>query len=141
MTDCLFCRIARGELGTRFVAENDGAVAFLDLHPRSPGHTIVIPRTHAPSLPELPAEAVAPVFALAREVAQLLGRTFGTKGMSIGINQGAEAEQEVAHLHVHLMPRFAGDGGRAVQSLVHLEPTPAQQELITTLTHDRSTNP
>lgn len=130
---CLFCRVASGELGTRFIAETPEAVAFLDLHPRSPGHTLVIPRVHAASLPELPEDQVAGLFTLARSVATMLGEKLGTQGMSIGINQGAEAEQEVAHLHVHLMPRFAGDGGSAVQSLVNLKPTPAQQDILTKL--------
>lgn len=135
MTDaCLFCRIVSGELGTRFIAENPVAVAFLDLHPRSPGHTLVVPRTHAASLPEFPETEVGPLFELVRSVATDLGQKLGTGGMSIGINQGAEAEQEVAHLHVHLMPRFAGDGGSAVQSLVNLKPTPAQQDILTKLT-------
>lgn len=131
--DCLFCRILSGEIETSFVAENDHAVAFLDLSPRSPGHTLVIPRVHAATLPELPEEEAGPLFALVRSVATMLGEKLDAPGMTIGINQGDVAGQAVRHLHVHVIPRFAGDGGRSIHDIVHHPSTPAQQDIIATL--------
>lgn len=122
-----------GELEAPLIAQNDGAVAFLDRSPRAPGHALVVPRRHAGSLVELPAEDVGPLFALVRETAALLGGKLGTDAMTIGINQGAIAGQAVPHLHVHLIPRFAGDGGRSIHDIVHIHPTPEQQEIVDSL--------
>lgn len=134
MTDpCLFCRVGSGELEVSTVASSDHAVAFLDLHPHAPGHTLVIPRTHAATLAELPKEDVGPLFELAQEAARKLEQTLDCPGMTIGINQGIVAGQGVAHLHVHLMPRFPDDGGSSIHGVVKNPPTSSQQELLESL--------
>jgi len=131
---CLFCRIAAGEVPVSTVAASPEALAFLDLHPHAPGHTIVIPRTHAATLAECPQEAVGPLFELAQEAARKLESALGCPGMTIGINQGTVAGQGVMHLHVHLMPRFAGDGGSSIHGVVDHPATPSQKEALATLT-------
>ncbi len=123
MNDCIFCKIARGEIkpaGT--LLENEKAMAFLDVKPRSPGHTLVIPKIHAGTLTDLEDSFVGPVFEAVREITARIKRTLDAESFSIGINDGPAAGQEVAHLHVHIMPRFAGDGGRPIQSLVDNSP-------------------
>lgn len=136
MTDdtCLFCRVLSGELEASLIAENGHAVAFLDHSPRSPGHALVVPRVHAPTILALPEEEVGPFFAFVREVAALLGGKLGTDAMTIGINQGPIAGQTIPHLHVHLIPRYDGDGGRSIHDIVHTTPTPAQQDILNSLT-------
>ena len=135
MTDdtCLFCRAATGELDVPTVAGNASALAFLDLHPHAPGHTLVIPRRHAATLADLPAEEVGPLFELVQETARTLADKLDAPGMTIGINQGIVAGQGIPHLHVHVMPRFTGDGERSIHAVVNNPPTPAQQATLDSL--------
>jgi histidine triad (HIT) family protein len=102
--DCVFCRIARGELGTAFVAESDGAVAFRDLHPQAPTHVLVVPRRHVASLREIGAEdasLVAELLALANDVARREG--VQDSGYRVLTNVGPDAGQTVFHLHFHVL--------------------------------------
>jgi histidine triad (HIT) family protein len=80
---------------------------------------MVIPKYHAPTLTALPDDEVAQLFLAVKKTAELLMAALHPDGITIGINQGRASGQEVDHLHVHLMPRWHGDGGGAVQSLVH----------------------
>ncbi len=116
---CLFCKIASKAIPAKIVYEDDRVVAFLDILPRTTGHTMVIPKYHAPTLAALPDEEVAPLFHAVKKVAALLTAALGPDGITMGINQGRASGQEVDHLHVHLMPRWHGDGGGSVQSVVH----------------------
>lgn len=109
------------------VYENGSAAAFLDAVPRSPGHTLVVPKMHARVLEELPDESVGSLFGAVREVARALVPALGADGLTIGINQGKASGQVVPHLHVHLMPRFAGDNGESVQSVVHIPSGPLEE--------------
>ena len=126
MTDCLFCKIVSGKIPAQVVYENDHVVAFLDIMPRTPGHTMVIPKFHAPNILELPGDGsgdeVGPLFHAVQHVAEMLSKSLQPDGITIGINQGRASGQEVDHLHVHLMPRWHGDGGGAVQSVVNNKP-------------------
>jgi histidine triad (HIT) family protein len=101
---CLFCRIARGELGTRFLHEDEDVVAFADLHPQAPVHVLVIPRQHVTSLAtSTPADDVllGRVLAAVRKVAQQLG--LDAAGYRTVLNSGEHAGQSVLHLHAHLL--------------------------------------
>jgi histidine triad (HIT) family protein len=131
--NCLFCKIAAKQIPARVVYEDEHVLAFLDIMPRAVGHTIVIPKIHAPNILELPDAEVAPLFAAVKYVAGMLSRALQPDGITIGINQGRASGQEVDHLHVHLMPRWHNDGGRAVQSVVNApgkEPLDAIAEKI-----------
>ena len=128
-TNCLFCKIAAKEIPSQVVYEDDHVLAFLDIMPRAPGHTIVIPKFHAPNLLELPDVEVAPLFAAVKKVAELVSRKLGADGITIGINQGRASGQEVDHLHVHVVPRSHGDGGGAIQSVVHNIPKESVEEI------------
>jgi histidine triad (HIT) family protein len=120
--DCLFCKIAAKTIPAKIIYEDDRTIAFLDIMPRSPGHTVVIPKYHAATLVALPDEEIAPLFGAVKKVATLLVSGLRPDGITIGINQGQASGQEVDHLHVHLMPRMQGDGGGSVQSVVHCAP-------------------
>ncbi len=127
--NCIFCKIASGEIPAQAVYEDGRALAFLDIMPRTPGHTMVIPKTHAPNLLELPDAEIAPLFAAVKKVAEMLSRKLKCDGITIGINQGRASGQEVDHLHVHVMPRWYGDGGEPVQSLVNRKSKETLEEI------------
>lgn len=126
---CLFCKIAAGEIPAQVVYEDGHALAFLDVKPCSAGHTMVIPKEHAPTLVALPDAEVAPLFAAVKKVAELLTEKLGSDGITIGVNQGRASGQEVDHLHVHLIPRWHGDGGGPIQSVVHNAPKGSLEEI------------
>lgn len=103
------------------VYEDDHVIAFLDIMPRTPGHTLVLPKEHAPTIVALPDEEVGSLFLAVKHIAALLSKKLKTDGITIGMNQGRASGQEVDHLHVHLMPRWNNDGGHGVQSAVYHE--------------------
>lgn len=106
MTDCSFCvRIDAGDL----LAGNDAAVAFPDAFPVADGHTLVCPRRHVSDLFALDDEEWAAVWALVRDVQGRLAADLDVAGWNVGANIGAAAGQTVAHAHVHVIPRQAGD--------------------------------
>ncbi len=116
--DCLFCRIVGKEIPVNVVFENEAVLAFLDLNPRAEGHTLVIPKSHFKNLLDLPSTEVGGFFEGVKKVQEILDKVFKPDGFTIGINQNQAAGQEVDHIHVHLIPRFLGDGGGSVQGVV-----------------------
>lgn len=120
---CIFCRIIAKEIPAKTVYEDEHALAFLDISPRAPGHVMVIPKHHSPTLAGLPDEEVGPLFLAAKSVAARLVPAMGADGLTIGVNQGDVSGQTVKHLHIHLMPRFEGDGGGSIHSVVANPPT------------------
>jgi histidine triad (HIT) family protein len=130
VNDCLFCKIVAKQIPAQIVYEDDHALAFLDIHPSAPGHTMVIPKVHAPNLLELPPEEVGPLFAAVQHVGKMLSKAFTPDGITMGANQGRASGQEVDHLHVHLIPRWHNDGGHAVQSVVHNPPEESLDDIL-----------
>ena len=108
---CIFCRIVEGREKASFVAQGSDAVAFLDLHPINEGHTLIVPRKHAVSIAEVDEVAAAAMWSLARRVAGGL-RASGLRceAINLYVADGAEAGQEVFHSHLHVIPRWQGDG-------------------------------
>jgi histidine triad (HIT) family protein len=105
--DCIFCRIANGETSANTVFENDEVIAFDDVAPQAPVHSLVIPKTHCRSLNEdVSADTLAALLSGAREVARIKG--VSESGYRVIINNGADANQTVPHLHLHVM------GGRSM---------------------------
>ena len=129
MEDCIFCKIATKERPAYVIYEDEHAFAFFDITPSAPGHTMVIPKVHAPNFLELPDAEVAPLFAAVKKVAELVVRKLGADGATVGINQGRASGQYVDHLHVHIIPRWKGDGGSAVQSVVNNKPKETPEEI------------
>ncbi len=130
MNDCLFCKIIAKQIPAQIVYEDDHAFAFLDIHPHAPGHTMVIPKVHAPNLLELPTNEVGSLFAAVQHVVGMLSKSLAPDGITMGANQGRASGQEVDHLHVHLMPRWHGDGGHAVQTVVNNMPKESLDEML-----------
>jgi histidine triad (HIT) family protein len=104
VTDCIFCRITRGELATEFVAESEHNVAFRDLHPQAPVHVLIVPRQHIAALRDIGSgdwHVAADALSLAARVAAQYGLHDG--GYRVITNDGPDAGQTVPHLHFHLL--------------------------------------
>lgn len=107
---CVFCRIVDGAAPATLVHEDEHAVALLDLYPVHPGHTLILPRRHLTDLRECPADLAAHLFALSARIAPVVTEATGAAGFNVWTAAGAAAGQTVFHLHLHVLPRFAGDG-------------------------------
>ena len=110
MSDCLFCRIVEGEIPSKRIYEDETAVAFLDINPWQQGHALVIPRRHVKDVLEDPA-ALAEIAPAIGPVGDLLKERLGATACNILSNAGADSGQEVFHLHVHVLPRYADNPG------------------------------
>ena len=110
--DCLFCKIVRGEIPCARVYEDDAVLAFLDIAPVHPGHTLVIPKQHHTDLFELPESLGAVLFSALRTVGAAVLAATGADGLNMNMNNRAAAGQVIFHAHLHLIPRFEGDGLR-----------------------------
>lgn len=129
MKDCLFCKIASGEIPAENIYEDEKISAFLDINPSAPGHTMVIPKRHYPNIKELPESLTGDLFVAVKRVAQMLEKALETSHFTIGFNNGRLSGQEIDHIHVHLIPRFENDGGGSLQSLVHNSPEESLEEV------------
>ncbi len=110
-TRCIFCRIVAGDAEAAFVHQGDQVVAFMDTSPVTPGHLLVVPRDHHPSLADLPQDTAGSMFTTAQTLAGALRATdIQTDGINLWYADGAAAMQSVFHAHLHVIPRFRGDG-------------------------------
>jgi len=107
---CVFCAIVAGETAADLVHEDDDFVAFLDVRPVFKGHTLLLPREHVDTLPDLPAGLRDPFLALAQRLATAMVDGLGAQGSFVAVNN--TVSQSVPHLHLHVVPRTRGDGLR-----------------------------
>lgn len=127
---CLFCRIAAGELPSAEVWQDDRVFAFLDINPLMPGHTLVVPKAHAARLEDCDPEDADALVRAAQRLAPRLAHATGHPDCTVAINNGPAAGQEVQHLHLHLIPRRAGDGHGPIHALFKgARPRPSSDEL------------
>ena len=108
--NCIFCKIVRGEIPSERVYEDERVVAFLDIHPIAPGHTLVVPREHHETLLDTPHELLSAILAAAPGIARAAMAAVGGEGFNFFQFNGACSGQEVPHLHFHIIPRRPGDG-------------------------------
>ena len=108
--NCLFCRIAAGEAEAAIVLDEPHAVAFLDHRPLFHGHTLLIPREHHVTLPDLPPDQVSGYFSTAQRLATAVQEAMGATGSFVAMNN--IVSQSVPHLHTHIVPRNPKDGLR-----------------------------
>ena len=106
--NCLFCRIVSGEVPATLVYVDKNAAAFLDHRPLFHGHTLLVPREHVETLPELPAPLVGPFFEAAQALARAVEHAMKAEGTFVAMNN--RVSQSVPHLHVHIVPRRKKDG-------------------------------
>ncbi|NLF02853.1 MAG: HIT family protein [Anaerolineales bacterium] len=116
MDTCIFCEIVARRAPASIVAEDDWCLAFLDIRPVTRGHTLVIPKTHAALLSELEPALGGRMFQMAQRIAQALrtlaqqDQGFSCEAVNLMLADGAAAGQEVGHVHLHILPRYRGDG-------------------------------
>lgn len=108
-TQCIFCKIATHEIPAKIVYEDDFVMAFLDINPAAPGHTLVIPKEHYEILPNVPADRVALLMNTIRILAGAVFEAVDAQGVNIIQKNGAVAGQVVPHVHFHIIPRFEKD--------------------------------
>jgi len=117
--DCLFCKIGSGEIDSYTIYEDDDVRAFLDINPLTLGHTVVVPKQHVKDIIDMKAELVGPVFSGVKYATEMLARAFGAENFTIGINHGKMlGHPDIDHMHIHVIPRFEGDGGGDIHSIV-----------------------
>ena len=111
MSECVFCRIIAGELPASFVYEDATMCAFLDIQPINPGHLLVVPRIHADAMKALPREAARHMMEVAQGLMNgLREANLRCEGVNLFLADGKAAGQEVAHVHLHVIPRHTNDG-------------------------------
>ena len=110
MTGCTFCSIVAGDLPAALVLDEDRLVAFLDVRPVFKGHTLLVPRDHVDTLPDLPAGMRDTFLEAAQRVSTVMTTALGAQGSFVAINN--VVSQSVPHLHLHVVPRTKGDGLR-----------------------------
>jgi diadenosine tetraphosphate (Ap4A) HIT family hydrolase len=111
VSGCVFCAIVAGEAPASVVHRDDLAVAFMDIQPVNAGHVLVVPARHAVGLHDLDPETGAQIFRVGQAVAAGLRRSgIACEGVNFFVADGEAAGQEVFHFHLHVFPRFAGDG-------------------------------
>lgn len=110
MNDCIFCKIVSGDIPSFKVYETDETLAFLDIHPVAPGHVLVIPKKHSSNIFDIEASDWGAVAETVRILAIALEKSLSADGINLRMNNREHAGQDVFHPHVHIIPRFKGDG-------------------------------
>jgi histidine triad (HIT) family protein len=111
--ECVFCAILRGEAPASVVHEDDAVLAFMVLQPVAPGHLLVVPKAHAVGLADLDERAGVRVWQVAHRLGRALRHSgLRCEGVNLFLADGVAAFQEIFHVHLHVFPRFAGDGFR-----------------------------
>ncbi len=109
MSDCIFCKIANGEIPSNTVYENENFRVILDISPANLGHCLVIPKFHSENIFEMPEDMTKEAFGIAKKVAEAVKTTNTAKGVNILQNNGEVAGQTVNHFHIHIIPRKEND--------------------------------
>lgn len=125
MSDCIFCKIAKGEIPSKTLYEDGDFRVILDLGPVARGHALILPKEHAANLYELPEETVAAAFVLAKKMAGIMREKLKCDGLNLLQNNGETAGQTVNHFHIHVIPRYQDDG----QKIGWIPGEPSQEEL------------
>lgn len=121
MDNCIFCKIISGELPSSKIYEDEHVVAFLDIRPTRPGHTLVVPKTHCSSMTDCDPKVLVQVIQAAQKIAPAVMKATGVDGFNLGVNNGESAGQIIFHLHMHVIPRKNNDG-------LHLWPSKEYEE-------------
>lgn len=108
--NCIFCKIANGDIPSATLYEDDNFRVILDLGPATKGHALIVPKEHFANVFELPEELTAQAFVLARKMAAKMKDALNCDGFNIVQNNGISAGQTVFHFHIHLIPRYDHDG-------------------------------
>ena len=110
MSDCIFCKIAQGEIPSATLYEDEDFRVILDLGPATRGHALILPKQHYANLYEIPDELAAKAMLTAKKVTSAMKDALPCDGYNVVQNNGEAAGQKVFHFHMHLIPRYKGDG-------------------------------
>ena len=110
MSDCIFCKIIAGEIPSATIYENEEFKVILDRFPAQEGHALILPKNHVANLFEIDPEQAGRAYALAARLAKAMKEVLGFQHMNVLQNNGTVAGQTVFHFHIHLIPRYEGDG-------------------------------
>ncbi|MFA5157913.1 MAG: HIT family protein [Patescibacteria group bacterium] len=110
MADCIFCKIATGEIPANKIHEDDDLLAFLDIMPVRPGHILVIPKKHFATVLETPDNLLSKMTTLSKKIGKKIIEELGADGINITSNTNPAAGQKVFHAHFHIIPRQENDG-------------------------------
>lgn len=124
--DCIFCKIVEKKIPARIILESDKSLAFLDTFPVTKGHVLVIPKKHYDKVQQMPPDENSDLFELVQKVTTKIDKL--TNAELIAIHNGKESGQEIPHMHVHIIPRSAGDGAGAVHSMFRNRPKLSEKE-------------
>ena len=108
--ECLFCKIARGEIPSSKVHDDHDVMAFLDINPANPGHVLVVQKKHATDITTADEKDLEKTIAVVKKIALKQKEKLNAEGVNVIQNNGHAAGQLVAHIHFHVIPRYAGDG-------------------------------
>lgn len=108
--DCIFCKIANGDIPSKTLYEDELFRVILDVAPATKGHALILPKNHAANLYELPDNEASKILMLARDMATKMTKTLQCDGFNLMQNNGEVAGQTVFHFHLHLLPRYNNDG-------------------------------
>ena len=109
-TGCVFCEIVRDTRKCTIIAEDEAALAFMDIHPANDGHCLVIPKSHYPTIFDIPPHTFTSISSLVARVARAVQHARQPPGLSLVQANGPAANQTVPHLHIHVLPRRSDDG-------------------------------
>ena len=125
--NCIFCKIANGEIPSATLYEDEEFRVILDLGPASKGHALVLPKTHAADLFSLPAETAAKAIQVAKKAGEAIKNGLNADGLNVVQNNGEAAGQTVPHFHMHLIPRYQGD--ESMDRFIWKQTSPGDEEL------------
>lgn len=126
MENCIFCKIANGEIPSNTIYEDDDFRVILDNGPATKGHALVLPKKHYADLFEIPEDVAAGAIKVGKKVAATMKEKLSCDGLNLVQNNGPAAGQTVMHFHLHVIPRYVNDG----QSLLWKPTSPSAEELV-----------
>ena len=134
--ECVFCQIIRGESEASFVHSDDEIVAFMDIQPITQGHMLIVPREHCVFMKDVPDQVAMRAFRVARMLASTSEHVLAAGGVNLFVADGEVAFQDVPHFHIHVIPRYAGDGfGLTFPQTYETPPSRAQLHAIASALH------
>jgi len=114
MSECIFCKIAAGQIPVHKIYKNKDFISFLDAHPVGEGHTLVVSKKHFDSMMDLNKEVAKGYISAVKDTAKILMKKYKADGFNTVINTGESAGQVIKHIHFHILPRKKGDNKRGI---------------------------
>ena len=118
MSECIFCKIVKGEIPSHIIYEDENSLVFLDIKPHAKGHTVIIPKEHGRTIFDFTDTYLERFFPIIKKTMEILNDKLNPDGFNVGWNNGESAGQVVPHLHVHIFPRYENDTGGSMHSII-----------------------